>query len=63
MLPHPPRKPSKIVYKTVCLSPSSFFDEEVNRLLNTGWGLHGNPYSVGDGYCQALIKYIYEEAV
>jgi len=57
-----PKKPNKVTYKTIItLTTSELFDKEVNSHINNGWKLQGNPYAVDGHYCQAVIKYQYEE--
>ena len=46
----------KIKYKTVFNRYIDSLDKAVNKLLNSGWELYGNPYRSDAHICQALIK-------
>ena len=45
----------KIKYRTI-FSKLVSLDKAVNKLLNSGWELYGNPYRSDAHICQALIK-------
>lgn len=48
---------SKLIYKTVRAKETEDLDKKVNEALGEGFDLHGNPYSMADGWlCQALVK-------
>lgn len=63
----------KTLYKTITASNEENLDLEVNKYLEQGWELYGNPYTTNwrknyedtsyyweIDYCQALIKKIEE---
>ena len=53
---HVPRQPK--AYKTIMAKPISRFDLEVNKAMNQGWELYGDPYVASGGeFAQALVKY------
>lgn len=42
-------------YVTVCSVDETKFDEQVEKYLNKGYMLYGNPYSVDRQHAQALV--------
>ncbi len=63
----------KTLYKTITASNEENLDLEVNKYLEQGWELYGNPYTTGwrkisedtsyyweIDYCQAIIQKIEE---
>lgn len=50
-------------YKTVHHTMANILDKMVMKHLEEGWKLYGDPYSINNSYCQAMVKYESGEAV
>lgn len=42
-------------YTTLVNASSERLDRQVNDLLAVGWKLHGNPFTIINSHCQAMI--------
>jgi hypothetical protein len=45
-----------IEYRLISEQRFSALETEVNKLLNEGYQLYGNPYAINDYNCQALTR-------